>query len=65
METKRKKVLELSKQEPKLTRAEIARLVPCSNPYVTQILGAERSYKKQRNIGAEIIEGLTEANKAQ
>lgn len=45
--SKKNRVLELAKQEPKLTRAEIARLTPCSTPYVTQILGAERSYIKK------------------
>jgi DNA-binding CsgD family transcriptional regulator len=45
MTDKKNKVLELSKQEPKLSRAEIARQAGCSAPYVTQTLGAERKYK--------------------
>jgi hypothetical protein len=42
---KKNKVLELANQEPRLSRAEIARQAQCSAPYVTQTLGAARKYK--------------------
>jgi hypothetical protein len=50
---KKEKVLELDKQEPKLSRADIAKQVPCSTAYVTQVLGAVRKYVKSKApIGA-------------
>jgi hypothetical protein len=44
--TKKETIQNLSNQEPKLTRAEIARQAECSTAYVTQTLGAVRPYKR-------------------
>ena len=43
--TKKKKVMELA-TKGNLSRAEIARQVPCTPAYVTQTLGSVRPYKK-------------------
>jgi hypothetical protein len=52
MSDKKNKVLELSKQEPKLSRAEIARQAGCSAPFVTQTLGPTRKYERKVKLEA-------------
>lgn len=51
----REKVTELDKQEPKLSRKEIARQAGCSGAYVTRVLGALKKYKpraiKEQTVG--------------
>lgn len=47
MGEKKNRVLELSEQEPKLTRSEIARQANCSAAFVTVTLGSTRPYNKK------------------
>lgn len=48
IEKKKARIIQLAAQEsPKLSRRQIADLVPCSTGYVANILGASRPYKRR------------------
>lgn len=54
--SKKEKVMELDRQEPKLTRSEIAKQAGCSGAYVTIVLGPTKKYKpRQQEIKEEPV----------